>query len=273
MRYYLILALSLLFANACFAQFVNKQYISIEPANMVATYTLNYQEDSTNSTQIGSSRLLLFIGHNVSKFENRAGFINDTISRKFTTNQQAIDYLTDPNTPKGKQLYKIYKNYPKGKITYTDHIPSNSYKCEEELNLFDWSIGSDTITICNFKAQKATCEFGGRSWIAWFAPEIPFSDGPYKFNGLPGLIVKVHDTRNHYVFELTAINKLEPPLMIEMQDKSYIKTTKQGFFRAWDSFREDIISRAKEAGMDNQAQQVMAKNMEKLNNPIELKRK
>lgn len=273
MRNYFLLT-ALILTNSCFAQFIGLKYIAIEPANIVLTYKLRYQQDSTDATNIRSSTLALFIGNTVSKFVNKSSYINDTAVRKFTSNKQALDYLTDPKIPHGgAQLYQIYKNYPKGKITITDHIPSNTYKFEEELNLFNWILTGDTNTVCGYKAQKAICDFGGRNWIAWFSPEIPFNDGPYKFSGLPGLIVKVYDTRNHYVFELFSVNKLVPGVMIEMQDKEYIETTKQGFFRAEDYFREDIINRAKEAGMDNNSQQIMAKNAAVRNNPIELIRK
>jgi GLPGLI family protein len=273
MRNYFLLTAFIL-TNSCFAQFINLKYIAIEPAHTVVIYKLKYQQDSTDATNIRSSTLVLFIGNTVSKFVNKANYINDTAVRKFTSNKQALDYLTDPTAPRGGgQLYQIYKNYPKGKMTFTDHIPSDTYKFEEELDLFNWILLDDTSTVCGYKAQKAICNFGGRNWIAWFSPGLPFNDGPYKFNGLPGLIVKIYDTRNHYVFELNSINKLAPGVMIEMQDKEYIKTTKQGFFRAEDYFREDIINRAKEAGMDSSAQQVMAKNAAVRNNPIELKRK
>jgi GLPGLI family protein len=217
--------------------------------------------------------MLLLLGKTISKFVNRANYINDTTRRKFTTNQQVIDHLSNSQIQTGAFMYKIYKNYPKGKITFTDHIPSNTYKFEEDINLFQWSISSDTDTVCGFKAQKATCDFGGRTWVAWFSPDIPYSDGPYKFNGLPGLIVKVYDTRNHYVFELSSIGKPENNVMIDIEDKEYIVTTKNGFFRAEDSFREDIVNRSKEAGGDNQMQQTVARNMAQRNNPIELKRK
>ncbi|MEJ7664771.1 MAG: GLPGLI family protein [Hymenobacter sp.] len=46
---------------------------------------------------------------------------------------------------------------------------------------------------------------------AWFTREVPVGDGPYKFYGLPGLIVKVRDTRGHYDFELTQLRQLVPP--------------------------------------------------------------
>ena len=109
--------------------------------------------------------------------------------------------------------------------------------------------------------------------MAWFAPDLPYSDGPYKFNGLPGLIVKISDTRNQFIFEMKSVNKPSVDLLIDIEDKNYIVTTKQGFFKAFDSFREDIINRAKQYGADNDSQQVLAKNMAQRNNPIELIRK
>lgn len=272
MRTYLLI-LAILFTNCSFAQWVNKKLIKIEPAALVATYTLHSQPDSTNPGWIRTSTLLLLMGPNVSKIVDRAAYINDTITRKFTTKEQIIDYLTNPKAIHPNVLYCIYKNYPKGKLTYLDHIPSDPYKFEEDLDLFHWELTGDTSTICGYKTQKANCNFGGRSWVAWFAPELPYSDGPYKFNGLPGLIVKVTDTRNHYDFELISINKLDPGLMIDIEDKDYIVTTKQGFFQALDSFHADIINNAKKYGADNDSQQVLAKNVAQRNNPIELIRK
>ena len=272
MRYYILLIV-LAIANCASAQLFGRKYNDIEPAKIVVNFTLKYQQDSTNSAAIKTTDLLLFLGENISWFISKAGYINDTASRKFTSNEQVMMYQSNPQVPRSGIQYQIYKNYPKGKLTYIEHIPSNTYKFEEDVNLFNWNLTNDTSTFYGFRVQKATCEFGGRSWIAWFSPEIPYSDGPYKFNGLPGLIVKIYDTHNHYKFELVSINKYEPGLMINIKDKEYIVTTKQGFFKAQDSFREDIISRAKEAGMDNNSQQVAAKNMAMRNNPIELIRK
>ncbi len=272
MRFLTFITLVLL-VNNLNAQFLDLKYEDIEPGVMIASYSLKYQRDSTNPNNIRNSSMMLLLGRTISKFVNSAYYISDTTTRKFTTEKQIIDYMSNPQRQPVAFTYQIFKNYPEGKITFTDVIPSDTYKYEEDLNLFEWNITSDTGTFCNYKAQKATCEFGGRSWIAWFSPDIPYSDGPYKFNGLPGLIVKVYDTRNHYVFELISIGKPEKSLMIDIEDKDYIVTTKQEFFQAQDSFREDIVNRAREAGGDNQMQQTAAKSMAQRNNPIELKRK
>ena len=61
----------------------------------------------------------------------------------------------------------------------------------------------------DWKLQKATTDFGGRKWTAWFTTEIPYSEGPYKFKGLPGLVVELSDSENNFQFELVKISKPE----------------------------------------------------------------
>ena len=182
MRIYLLF-FSTLFSNICFAQWGNHKYINLEPATLVTTYSLHIQEDSTNQNNISKAKFLLFIGANVSEFVHLYKFINDTAIRRFTTDDQVISYLSNSQANIPNALYRIYKNYPKGKLTFTDHIPSDTYRFEEDLDLFHWQLTDDTATVCGYKSQKATCDFGGRSWVAWFAPELPYSDGPYKING------------------------------------------------------------------------------------------
>jgi GLPGLI family protein len=70
-----------------------------------------------------------------------------------------------------------------------------------------WQIRADTTTIAGLRSIKAECTYGGREWIAWFAPEISISEGPYKFSGLPGLIVKLESTDSDYLFVLAGLKK------------------------------------------------------------------
>ncbi len=272
----LFFLLALLFSLPAFAQRFDYPIKEIEPAELVVTYSLKYQQDSTNPYFIKQEDMLLFIGKNISKFTSKNNYVFDTIMRGIHNHAEFQQLLSDPNRnfmTKSRFLYQIFKNYPKGKITCFDHVIGGSFKYEENLNMFHWQLSSDTTTICGYKAQKATCKFGGRNWIAWFTSEIPYSDGPYKFNGLPGLIVKVRDTRNHYVFELESIEKPKHKTMIDYREKDFIETTKQGFFRAKDAFRNDIVSRARQAGLSSKEQQTAARNMAQRNNPLELKRK
>ncbi len=104
-------------------------------------------------------------------------------------------------------LYTIEK---KGdKIFYKTLGSSAQMKIKvNEDRKMDWKILNDRQKILNYDAQKASLKFGGRTWNTWFTQAIPMQDGPYKFHGLPGLIVKIEDTTASHIFELVGIANL-----------------------------------------------------------------
>ncbi|HMU06556.1 MAG TPA: GLPGLI family protein [Kaistella sp.] len=106
---------------------------------------------------------------------------------------------------------KIYKFYPDMKVQYAERISSGftpmNIGYSEDLK-FDWKISNEKQKIGSYNAQKATTDFGGRKWIAWFTTDIPLQDGPYKFHGLPGLIVKIEDDAKNYSWELKGNKKV-----------------------------------------------------------------
>lgn len=72
-----------------------------------------------------------------------------------------------------------------------------------------WTILPETKTLGTIKLQAATTHFGGRQWTAWFAESIPIQEGPYKFRGLPGMILEIYDRKKHYHFTFLSNKKLE----------------------------------------------------------------
>lgn len=66
----------------------------------------------------------------------------------------------------------------------------------------NWKLMNEKKIINSLNCKKAEVSFKGRDWIAWYTTEIPFPYGPYKFSGLPGLIVKITDKKGDYDFEL-----------------------------------------------------------------------
>ncbi len=102
--------------------------------------------------------------------------------------------------------YYVKKNLAKER---TEKIITNSENnfllpIDEKLN---WKILSDKKKIAGYNAQKATVNYGGREWTAWFTSEIPINDGPYVFCGLPGLIISIEDNKTEYVFNLIETKK------------------------------------------------------------------
>lgn len=78
---------------------------------------------------------------------------------------------------------------------------------EEEPAAFSWQLLSDTGTVMGYVCQKARTGFKGRVYEAWYCPVLPVDAGPYKFGGLPGLILKVADTAGDYSWEATGIEE------------------------------------------------------------------
>lgn len=106
---------------------------------------------------------------------------------------------------------KIYKFYPDMKIQYVERIANGFTPVNiayNEDHKFVWQTLSDKEKIGEYNTQKATTEYGGRKWTAWFTSDIPLQDGPYKFYGLPGLIVKVEDEGKNYSWELKGNKKV-----------------------------------------------------------------
>lgn len=247
----------------------------IEPVTLMATYSMRYTEDSLNTDFLPQEDMLLLIGKNTSCFMSYNYYLFVNSLKKITTDIAYKEWLMNPDLrpPVTRFTYRIIKANDQGKITFYGRVMPDFFTYDEPREIFKWTLCSDTISINGYLCQKAKTKFGGRTWIAWFSTALPYSDGPYKFSGLPGLIVKLNDTQNHYTFEMLSIAKPSEMMMIEIGDENYISTTKKGFFKAEDAFHDDIINRAKEAGLSSDSQQTAARNMAKRNNPIELERK
>lgn len=95
------------------------------------------------------------------------------------------------------QLQSLYRTYGLGP----------HYLYEEPLPKFNWELIAEYKEILGYPVQKAICSYRGRKYIAWFSKEIPFSDGPWKFWGLPGLILEVSDTEQQFTFSSVAIKR------------------------------------------------------------------
>lgn len=269
----MILTIVLVCSKMAGAQFFDRQFTILDKAKYCVEYSQQSVPDSNNPGFVRKARMLLFVGDSISLYESRNLYISDTIMRKFRTIEDIQTYTSNPNKPIPPTWYRIYKNYPPGELTCIEPILFDAYKYSEPLNSFDWVMEADTATINGYRVQKATCVFGGRNWTAWFCPEIAVSDGPYKFNGLPGLIVKMYDSRNHYILQMESIRIPAGEILIDIEHMIYTETTKAQFFKAKNSEADNTISIVKDKGADDESARTAAQNMAKRNNYIELFRK
>ncbi|MET3529314.1 hypothetical protein DRF59_01560 [Chryseobacterium flavum] len=120
---------------------------------------------------------------------------------------------------------------------YTDnHMPNPALKVKDKRTI-NWKILNEKEKISGYPVQKAIATFGGREWIAWFTNEIPISDGPYKFRGLPGLILKVYDKTNTHIFEIISVQKQKSNYIV-LNDDTY-KNVKEISFNEYQEISKE----------------------------------
>ena len=232
------------------------------------TYNLHYTLDSTQLDSGKSEYMVLFLGDNLSSFSSRAKLFKNSVAVKGNTASTSKESITAFPAV-------ILKNPKENYLAYTLQIVDDYFYYEQPSNLFDWKIHDEIKDIKGYAAQKATTTYSGRDYIAWFTTDIPISDGPFKFNGLPGLIIEISDTQNHYSFTLYAFEKLEPPVSFTINLKQYVLTTKEKLLEVQYRYRQDPFTYANNPNVKitpevHQAYiKAFTEMLEKENNPIE----
>lgn len=153
-------------------------------------YEVHYKNDSTLQ-DYEKVNMVLDITKKMVKFYDLSFLEYDSINKNTNSNLQTNSQIDQLLIRKPNEA--VNNSYKSLNFDYFV-IPS-----QDELR---WNIENDTKYIAEFKLQKATCNFGGRHWIAWFCDAIPLYEGPYKFNGLPGLIFQIEDEKKNFIYSL-----------------------------------------------------------------------
>ena len=119
-------------------------------------------------------------------------------------------------------------------------IDEDNLVYSDTLPLQKWKTDNGTMTICGYTCMKATCTWRGRDYTAWYTPQIPVPYGPWKFGGLPGLIMAVSDATGEYSWEAVAVNKGSFPIFAPRR-KKYTRSTREKVLKLQRQLNEDYI--------------------------------
>ncbi|WET69770.1 GLPGLI family protein [Sphingobacterium sp.] len=256
-------------------QFAVQAQVKPVAFNMKIMYKFTYQSDSTSSASQKSIFTQLTIGEQESHFQTLSKFRADSaLALKHGSNVLFYSYgRIDPNNFLIVKRGNIISTYdPMNGVRFSGNNELSYY--EENKADMQWEIHPDTAHIHHFVCQKATTDWGGRKWIAWFTMDIPISDGPYKFCGLPGLVLSISDQDKYFTFDMASISKvnsvsatfdqLRPDLIIQ-------KTTKANFYKERQKLRDNMIEYALLTGaiLSDESKINIRAEMKTDNNPIE----
>lgn len=125
-------------------------------------------------------------------------------------------------------------------LTERTRIFGANYSYHEPLPLpMKWEETLKTDTICGYLCQQAVCTFRGRTWTVWYAPEIPVPYGPWKLEGLPGLILKAEDATGEHLLEAMVIRKPAAHQIAVMDRKYFPKTKRQKVYELNKRYRQN----------------------------------
>lgn len=151
-----------------------------------------------------------FMAHSDSTFKQiLMQFVGASVRPRQKNGGKAPDYWSE---------YQYDEIYIKGgQLTEYAIMPMNldllCCQYTEPYPMQQWSLADEHRTIRGYNCQKATCNWRGRDYEAWFTMDIPIQHGPWKFGGLPGLIVKISDAKKEYNFELVKLEQIDRPIM------------------------------------------------------------
>lgn len=121
-------------------------------------------------------------------------------SQNIPSQTYPCEITTDINTHSVSEKYRLMLNA--GVLCYNSSVKP-----------YEWQFSdSDTLTIAGHLCYKANTFFAGRHYRAWYTTNVPVPYGPYKFYGLPGMIMKIEEEGGLFVWELNKVEFVKEPI-------------------------------------------------------------
>ena len=186
---------------------------------IIVDYNFSYYQDTLKLEEKKKSEsAILFCFSEYSDYIPKGTYLFDSLSEVY---KKEINYeeqkrsgsikINPKDMQKGMAVpsknfnVSVRKFKGKNEVIVIDKVGFWEIPYKENLSL-NWNMTGMVDTILNYKVFEASIEFSGRKYLAWFAPEISIQEGPYKFFGLPGLILKISDEKSLFTFEAVKID-------------------------------------------------------------------
>ncbi|MCQ2197580.1 MAG: GLPGLI family protein [Bacteroidaceae bacterium] len=183
--------------------------------------------------------MILLHGNKYSEFMDyqmfRLDSVESTKDKKHLTIGEIQKIRKDYNIVTSSNSYSyLIRNNKTGKYDVHDKVMIDGFVYQDSLPKWNWKLSDSTTTYCGHVCRKATTHFRGRDWIAWYS-DIPVNAGPWKFSGLPGLILAVYDTTTHQRFIANTLRK--GGNAVKKVDRKEMKTTREYFNKALKEYK------------------------------------
>lgn len=129
------------------------------------------------------------------------------------------------------------------------YVGKNIYYLIDNVPKIIWEITKEKKKILGYNCYGAIGEFRGRKYFVWFTYEIPYSFGPWKLNGLPGVILEAKDNLGYFNYSARRIvlnNSFSIPSLLEKEFYSNRNTTLyKDFIEIQNNYLSDLRNKVK----------------------------
>lgn len=183
---------------------------TLDTARYKVAYQLRYKRHPADKEYISDVRHVYIGKRHVKDFSDLL-FHYDSIC----TEEAKRGSTTRSNCPGEPWPIELIVNHAhrKADIQYRMPIQTGVLCFRQDVPPYDWTFTEETDTILGYRCTRATTSFAGRDYTAWFSTDISLPFGPYKFGGLPGLILKIQDSEAQFVWEAIGFQKTKIPIL------------------------------------------------------------
>lgn len=197
-----------------------------------------------------------FFGENMAKNDSLRR--NDMYKAMASASKNGAITFTGSSRLSTKYHYTIIQSSQENVYLENIGLDSKLYAYQEPI-IKDWKLIEENQTINTFNCKKATIHYKGRNWTAWYDESIPLPYGPYKFTGLPGLVVKIESEDGDFSFELvksTPKNKLNGKelSLTNIRYKNATPATFEEMRKIKKNTIESLVAQASNMGIDTSAE-------------------
>lgn len=216
---------------------------TLAPCDIQVKYELKFMPDTLERDKFKTQTMVLRMNtKGISVYQEYGKFRSDSVTAARTRNgkiklsdsNEAIKYQT-----KARDNITIAKSWPeKHKILVRELIGlDGTFYYTEDKTDFGWEVDfTQTKEIGGYTCHSAKGSYAGRDYQAWFTPEIPISDGPWLFCGLPGLILEVSSLDKEFLYTCMSIQAGTGPITLRSLDAAF-KTTRERFLKAKERYK------------------------------------
>src|ERR1700754_2232048 len=181
-----------------------------DTAQVLVHYKFTHVRDTTNRDHPYTENMALYIGKNSSSYRSYDTPLEQAEAKK----QMEIALANSPdghvNIHRNRRGSGAeYYEFPNEKrLARKEPLVMETYLIDGAIPVIDWKTSNDTMTFGGLHCQKATARFKGRDYTAWFCADLPLRVGPWKLNGLPGVIVQAYDAKKDVQFMFDGVEKV-----------------------------------------------------------------